>query len=72
MDHAPNGSVRRAGPRYLAVGPQGTEPIPVGEDVIRLTQLDDKRFVCTTYDNRVLVVGIDGTVERTLRAPKGG
>jgi len=72
VNHAPNGSVRRAGPRYLALGQHGTEPIPIGENVMRLMQLDDKRFVCTTYDNRVLLLAADGTTLRTLRAPVGG
>ena len=70
VGHAPNGLIRRTGPRYLAVGPHGIEPISVGEDVLTLTTLDGSRYVCTTYDNRVLVVGVDGAVERTLRAPR--
>jgi hypothetical protein len=68
--NAPNGRFRRDGPRYLALGPDGSAPVPVDEDVLALEPLTGDRFVCTTYDMRVLVMRVDGTLERTLRAPR--
>lgn len=67
---APNGRFRREGPRYLALGPEGAAPWPVDDGVLGLEPLTEGRFVCTTHDMRVLVMRADGTVERTLRAPR--
>jgi len=67
---APSRRFRREGPRYLAVGRDAERPLPIVEDVLAIAGLSDGRLVCTTYDERVVVVGADGALERTLRAPR--
>jgi hypothetical protein len=67
---APNGTFRREGPRYLAVGPGAIAPLPIDEDILDTRPWTGGRFVCTTYDQRVIVLRADGTLERTLRAPR--
>jgi hypothetical protein len=56
--------------QFLVLGPNGATPFPIDQSINWLEQLADGRFVCVTQDDRVLLLGADGTTERTLRAPR--
>lgn len=61
---------RRETSQFLVLGPNGATPFPIDSAIAWLEQLADGRFVCVTQDDRVLLLGADGTTERTLRAPR--
>ena len=55
---------------FVLAGPNGTTSFPIELWTSWLEELPDGRFVCRTQDGRVLLLGADGTTERTLRSPR--